>query len=144
MLLKTTFDEESDTDKKLSKLATSVINVAGAATLSVDSGGTLSDGGGLMLLVNERGAKTWIWRYVMGSRRRDLTLGRVVGVLPLVLQWLQPCIEDARGSGMVPLPQLVAKVAAQGNEGVENPCIAQRPGREDSEQCQRANPVPVT
>jgi integrase len=34
---------------------------------------TLSDGGGLMLLVGE---KTWVWRYVMGTRRRDLTLGR--------------------------------------------------------------------
>jgi integrase len=34
---------------------------------------TLSDGGGLMLLVGE---KTWVWRYVMGTRRRDLTIGR--------------------------------------------------------------------
>ena len=48
--------------------------------------GMLSDGGGLMLLVNERGAKTWIWRYVMGSRRRDLTIG----------QWPEISLEAAR------------------------------------------------
>jgi integrase len=33
----------------------------------------LSDGGGLMLLV---GKKTWVWRYTMGDRRRDMSLGR--------------------------------------------------------------------
>jgi integrase len=38
--------------------------------------GMHSDGGGLMLLVDERGAKTWVWRYTSGTRRRDLTLGR--------------------------------------------------------------------
>src|ERR1700722_12993987 len=48
--------------------------------------GMLSDGGGLMLLVNERGAKTWVWRYVMGSRRRDLTIG----------QWPEISLEAAR------------------------------------------------
>jgi integrase len=48
--------------------------------------GMLSDGGGLMLLVNERGAKTWIWRYVRGSRRRDLTIG----------QWPEISLDSAR------------------------------------------------
>jgi integrase len=38
--------------------------------------GIHSDGGGLMLLVDERGVKRWMWRYTDGTKRRDLTVGR--------------------------------------------------------------------
>jgi integrase len=49
--------------------------------------GMLSDGGGLMLFVDDHGAKTWLWRYISNTTkankkgelvrpRRDLTLGR--------------------------------------------------------------------
>jgi integrase len=39
-------------------------------------GKVLSDGGGLMLFVNERGARTWVLRYSKDGKRRDMTLGR--------------------------------------------------------------------
>jgi integrase len=37
--------------------------------------GTHSDGGGLMLVVDKRGQRSWVWRYSYGGRRRDMGLG---------------------------------------------------------------------
>jgi integrase len=39
--------------------------------------GSFADGGGLYLQVAPTGAKTWIFRYQMGGRRRDMGLGSI-------------------------------------------------------------------
>jgi integrase len=42
--------------------------------------GLYNDGGGLNLQITERGAKSWIFRYRLGDRRRDMGLGPVSDV----------------------------------------------------------------
>jgi integrase len=42
--------------------------------------GTHGDGGGLMLVVDERGQRSWVWRYSYSGRRRDMGLGSAAQV----------------------------------------------------------------
>jgi integrase len=52
-----------------------IVTLTDTKIRSAKPGESLSERG-LMLLVDARGAKTWTFRYSVGSRRRDLTLGR--------------------------------------------------------------------
>ncbi len=47
------------------------------AVRSKTTPGLYSDGGGLYLQVTEAGAKTWIYRFMLGGKRRDMGLGAV-------------------------------------------------------------------
>jgi integrase len=41
--------------------------------------GTFNDGGGLRLIVKEGGARSWVYRYTMAGRTRDIGLGNASG-----------------------------------------------------------------
>ena len=48
-----------------------------AAKVRTAGEGTYSDGGGLMLVVQPSGSATWMLRYSIGGKRRDMGLGTV-------------------------------------------------------------------
>lgn len=52
-----------------------------SARLVESSGaGTYNDGGGLLLVVKATGRRSWVYRYQLGGRRRDMGLGAFPGV----------------------------------------------------------------
>src|SRR6267378_2398124 len=44
---------------------------------SIKAPGYYADGGGLVLQVSESGSKSWIFRYMIGGRAREMGLGSV-------------------------------------------------------------------
>src|SRR3546814_6124561 len=47
--------------------------------------GSHVDGGGLRLLVKESGAKSWVYRFMLNGRTRDIGLGPAAGVDAIAL-----------------------------------------------------------
>lgn len=47
---------------------------------TIKTPGLFADGGGLYLQVTQTGGKTWIFRYQIAGRRRDMGLGSSSGV----------------------------------------------------------------
>ena len=84
-----------------------------AAKVRTAGKGAYSDGGGLMLIVQPSGSATWILRYSLTAKRRDMGLGPARGTDAVSLA-------DAR--------QLAAKARAKIREGVD-PIEARRAAR---------------
>lgn len=81
--------------------------------------GMFADGNGLYLQVTESGAKTWIFRYTFGGRRRDMGLGSTA-IVPLA-EARQKAL-DARkqvAAGIDPIDAKKAQAAAQALEAAK-------------------------
>jgi integrase len=48
--------------------------------------GRYADGGGLYLFVKDTGARSWVFRYTLDKRQRDIGLGAAAGIDPLTLK----------------------------------------------------------
>ena len=58
-------------------MARAIKKLTAVAVRGMSRPGLYADGGGLYLQVTERGAKTWIFRFMLNGRRRDMGLGAV-------------------------------------------------------------------
>ncbi|MDY0242016.1 MAG: Arm DNA-binding domain-containing protein [Rhodospirillaceae bacterium] len=56
-------------------MAREIKKLSAVAVRNLNRPGLHADGGGLYLQVTERGAKTWIFRFMLNGRRRDMGLG---------------------------------------------------------------------
>lgn len=65
--------------------------------------GRYSDGGGLYLLIDERGGKRWVFRYRAGSRRIDMGLGPLADVPLAEARRLAADARLAKATGKDPL-----------------------------------------
>jgi integrase len=80
--------------------------------------GSYADGGGLRLVVKETGARSWVYRYMLKGRSRDIGLGPAAGPGTVALAKARDLADDLRRevkAGIDPLDQreqLVAEEAA--------------------------------
>lgn len=78
--------------------------------------GLFADGGGLYLQVTESGAKTWVYRFKLAGRRRDMGLGSLSTVS---LAEARELAVDARKKAAVGIDPIEAKKAAAAAQAVE-------------------------
>lgn len=58
-------------------MAREIGKLSAVAIRNKSAPGLYADGGGPYLQVTEAGAKTWIYRFMLNGRRRDMGLGAV-------------------------------------------------------------------
>lgn len=58
-------------------MARKIGRLSAAAVSKVKAKGMYADGGGLYLQVTESGAKSWIFRFMLNGRAREMGLGPV-------------------------------------------------------------------
>lgn len=83
--------------------------------------GLYADGGGLYLQVTESGLKTWVYRFMLNGRRRDMGLGRA-GNRDVTLAQARDKAADARRlvkAGIDPIEAAKAERAARQVEAVK-------------------------
>lgn len=74
--------------------------------------GLFADGAGLYLQVTKTGAKTWIYRYALGGRRRDMGLGSTALVSLAEARQLAGDAKKLVGAGIDPIEDKKAQAAA--------------------------------
>ncbi len=75
--------------------------------------GMLSDGQGLYLYVKESGAKSWIFRYELNKRRREMGLGPLASLAPIPARAEAARLKALTARGIDPLVEKEAAIAAQ-------------------------------
>src|SRR3546814_15020767 len=102
--------------------------------------GSHVDGGGLRLLVKESGAKSWVYRFMLNGRTRDIGLGPAAGVDAIALSAARDLASALRlkvKAGIDPLEErqreaaeaLAAAQAAQVAGGAEKRRVGKEGGR---------------
>ncbi len=80
--------------------AQELTNALTPLTVKNAKAGRHADGGGLHLLVKESGARSWVYRFMLRGKSRDLGLGPAVGSdavsLALPAIWRRRCASRAR------------------------------------------------
>lgn len=98
------------------------IDMLDAVTVAkITKPGLYADGGGLYLQVTESGLKTWVYRFMLNGRRRDMGLGRA-GNRDVTLAQARDKAAEARKlvkSGVDPIEAANAEKAAQRVEAVK-------------------------
>jgi integrase len=80
---------------------------------NVKSSGMHADGGGLYLRVSPKGTKSWIFRYGIGGKLRDMGLGSINDVSLAAARRRARELRDLRTTGKDPITHQRAAVAAQ-------------------------------
>lgn len=96
-----------------------------AAGVKTANPGIHVDGGGLMLVVKPSGSATWVLRYQLAGKRRDMGLGRARGVGAVGLAEARERAAEARklaGQGLDPLDE--RRAAAEATEAEERAAAA--------------------
>lgn len=83
---------------------------------TIKTAGLFADGGGLYLQVTATGAKTWIFRYSLNGRRRDMGLGSLTDVGLAEAREKRRVARDTVKAGRDPIDQRKAEEAADAVE----------------------------
>lgn len=105
-----------------------VHNALTAASVKAKGPGRYADGGGLYLLVKESGARSWVFRFMLNGKTRDIGLGPAAGAGAIALASARDLALPLRAKvleGIDPLAER-EKQAAEARAAVQAAAVAQK------------------